>query len=145
MVYDKASGRFVEKPRELVEFDLKNGNAKAKMDTEISMLRQQNGKSVLSSASWSPVRLTVKKKEIAAVEQPEIQIIGVDASPKIRKAELPKKTFLILPENTITIIDDDEEVLDNSSNPNLSYQKPSQFHDDEDSDEDIFKGIHRHA
>jgi hypothetical protein len=39
MVYDKASGRFVEKPRELVEFDLKNGNAKAKMDTEISMLR----------------------------------------------------------------------------------------------------------
>lgn len=75
MIYDKASGRFVEKPREIVEFELKNGNAKSKMDTEISMLKQIKGKLVSSCASWSPVRLTVKKKEIAA-EEPEIEIIG---------------------------------------------------------------------
>ena len=39
MIYDKASGRFVEKPIELVEFELKNANVNTRMDTEISMLR----------------------------------------------------------------------------------------------------------
>ena len=39
MIYDKKSGRFVEKPWEIVEFELKNSNVNARMDTEISMLR----------------------------------------------------------------------------------------------------------
>jgi|LauGreDrversion4_2_1035121.scaffolds.fasta_scaffold988542_1 hypothetical protein len=39
MIYDKTSGKFVEKPRELVEFELKNANINARMDTEISMLK----------------------------------------------------------------------------------------------------------
>jgi hypothetical protein len=39
MIYNKARGKFVEKPREVVEFELKNANVQARMDTEISMLR----------------------------------------------------------------------------------------------------------
>lgn len=75
MVYDKANGKFVEKSRELVEFDLKNRSVKAKMDTEINLIKSGGGG--LSAASWSPVRLTAKKKEVND-EGPELEIIATD-------------------------------------------------------------------
>ncbi len=81
MMYDKARGVFVEKPREVVEFDLKNGSVQARMDTEISLIKGgAAARSGLSAASLSsPVRLTAKKKGVEEEEKgPELEIIAID-------------------------------------------------------------------
>lgn len=53
-----------------------------------------------------------------------------------------KKSLLDQPENTISIIDD-EEIIE-TKNENILYQRQLLLLEDDDSDEDIFKGINRH-